>query len=116
MLLKLVGLVSLSCLGKGAVKVVFRKLEPVLVPSVVLEQPLLSHTERSVAVDVINSYIAVFIFKLGLTTDTPRKQLIIHLAMQTMQFPAWFFKTKLDNMSGHAAFIIAWAKKGLGMA
>ena len=64
--------------------------------------------------DVVNSYIAVFIFILGLTTDTPREQLIIHHAMQTMQFPAWFFKTKLDNMSGHAAFYHSLGEERIG--
>lgn len=53
---------------------------------------------------VFNRYIAVFIFQLGLTIDTPRKQLVIYQAMQARQFPAWFFETKLDNTSGHAAF------------
>lgn len=38
------------------------------------------------------------------STGTPRKQLIIHHVMQTVQFLAWFFKTKLDDMSGCAAF------------
>lgn len=115
-LLKLVGLVSLSTLGKGAVKVVFRKLEPVLVSSMVHEQPLNSHTDWSFAMDVVNSYIALFIFNLGLNYrytkgtahNTPCN------AMQTMQFPAWFFKTKLDNMSGHAAFYHSLGKERIG--
>lgn len=59
------------------------------------------------------------------STGTPRKQLIIHHVMQTVQFLAWFFKTKLDDMSGCAAFhhslnvlhfITAWLRKELGMA
>lgn len=48
------------------------------------------------------------------STGTPRKQLIIHHVMQTVQFLAWFFKTKLDDMSGCAAFHHSLAEEGIG--
>lgn len=47
----------------------------------------------------------------NLTTDAPRKQLIIHHEMQIMQFSAWFFKAKTDNLSGHAAFYHSLGKE-----
>lgn len=50
-MLKLVGLVSLSSLGRDAVKATFRKSGPVLVPPVVREQPFLSYTGCSFAMD-----------------------------------------------------------------
>lgn len=48
------------------------------------------------------------------STGAPRKQLIIYLVMQTVQFLAWFFKIKLDNMSGYAAFYHSLAKERNG--
>lgn len=48
------------------------------------------------------------------STGTPRKQLIIHHVMQTVQFLAWFFKTKLDDMSGCAAFHHSLAEERIG--
>lgn len=48
------------------------------------------------------------------STGTPRKQLIIRRVMQTVQFLAWFFKTKLDNMSGCAAFHHSLAEERIG--
>lgn len=44
----------------------------------------------------------------------PRKQLIIYHVMQTVQFLARFFKTKLDNMSGCAAFYHSLAEERIG--
>lgn len=48
------------------------------------------------------------------STGAPRKQLIIHHVMQTVQFLAWFLKTKLDNMSGCAAFYPSLAEERIG--
>lgn len=48
------------------------------------------------------------------STGAPRKQFIIHHVMQTVQFLASFFKTKLDNMSGCAAFYHSLAEERIG--
>lgn len=48
------------------------------------------------------------------STGAPGKHLMIHHAMQTVWFLAWFFKTKLDNMSGCAAFYHSLAEERIG--
>lgn len=44
----------------------------------------------------------------------PRRQLIIHHVTRFVQFLAWFFKTKLDNMSRCAALYHSLAEERIG--
>lgn len=68
---------------------------------------------QHVKVVTANSAAKKYALMVGIR-GAPRRQLIIHHVSRFVQFLAWFFKTKLDNMSKCAALYHSLAEERIG--